>query len=127
MRIYVDSNILIEHLRGNSKAKVFFKKIDQEQKYELWIGAMQRAEIVFFMRPNEEALTTEFLSQFQCAGIDQEVVDISGRIYRNWHKSHGVDPNDALLAGTVQKTGGKICTLNLKHFPMKDIIVEKPW
>ncbi|MGD2090490.1 MAG: hypothetical protein PVH61_30235 [Candidatus Aminicenantes bacterium] len=24
-------------------------------------------------------------------------------------------------------TGGKLYTLNVKHYPMEDIIIEKPW
>ena len=34
---------------------------------------------------------------------------------------------DALLAATVMTTGGKIHTLNVKHFPMPDLLVERAW
>lgn len=44
-----------------------------------------------------------------------------------WHPSHGIDINDAILAATVKINGGKVYTLNVKHFPMVDIIIEKPW
>ncbi len=64
---------------------------------------------------------------FKCAPVDQEIVDLAGKIYRKWKPSHGIDVNDAILAATAQNTGGKIFTLNVKHYPMSDIIVEKPW
>jgi predicted nucleic acid-binding protein len=48
-------------------------------------------------------------------------------LYRQWHPSHGIDVNDAFLAATAMKTGGKIVTLNVKHFPMTDLVVEKAW
>lgn len=85
------------------------------------------AEVVFFMRPEEEAATVAFLSQFRTASVDQGVVETAGRLYRHWHPSHAIDPNDALLAATVQTTGGKIYCLNTRHYPMPDLIVEKAW
>jgi len=39
--------------------------------------------------------------------------------------SHGVDPNDVILAATAIQTGRKMFTLNLKHYPMPEIIVER--
>lgn len=127
MRAYVDTDVLIWHLRGEKKALKFFTEIDGSDEYELWIGALQRAEVVFFMRPDEEKDTMFFLSQFSTAPVDQTIIDSAGRIYREWNPSHGIDINDAILAATVQQTGGKIYCLNVKHYPMSEIIIEKAW
>ncbi len=127
MRAYLDSDILIWHLRGNPKALAFLKGLQEKKAYELWIGAIQRAEIVFFMRKDEEKDTLLLLSQFKTASIDQSTVDDGGALYRKWHPSHGLDINDALLAATVKQTGGKIYCLNTKHYPMPEIVVEKPF
>ena len=125
MRAYIDSDILIWHLRGEKKALKFFKKIKEE--YSLFTGAMQRAEVTFFMRENEKEETLLFLSQFETTSVSQEIVDKASSLYRKWNPSNGIDPNDAILAATAQITGGKIFTLNTKHFPMKDIVVSKAW
>ncbi|MBD3345524.1 MAG: PIN domain-containing protein [Chitinivibrionales bacterium] len=127
MRAYIDSDILIWHLRGEQKAAAFLRKIQKSQEYQLWIGALQRAEVVFFMRPHEVDQTDLFLSQFQTTPVDQKIVDIAGSMYRKWRPSHGVDINDTLLASTAKETGGVIYTLNKKHYPMPDIIVKKAW
>lgn len=127
MRAYIDSDILIWHLRGDKKALHFFQDLQKKQTYELWIGAVQRAEIVFFMQPEEEENTLLFLSLFKTAPIDQPCVDAAGILYRKWHRSHGVDINDALLVAQVMRTGGKIYCLNKRHYPMPEIIVEKPF
>jgi len=127
MRAYIDSNILIEHLRGQGKALRFLRGLQEKGEHELWTGAMQRAEVVFFMREGEEAATELFLSQFRTAHVDQAIVDRAGRLYRRWNPSHGIDVNDALLASTAVLTGGKIFTLNTKHYPMPDLLVEKAW
>jgi predicted nucleic acid-binding protein len=127
MRAYVDSDVLIWHLRGIREAADFLQSIAARTEYELFTGALQRAEIIFFMRPEEEEATTLLLSRFKTAGIDQAVVDRAGALYRRWHSSHGIDVNDALLAATVMHTGGKLYTLNVKHYPMPDLLVERAW
>lgn len=127
MRAYVDSDILIWHLRGAPQARDFLRGLAQEDDRELWIGAMQRAEIVFFLRPGEREATELLLGQFRTAPVDQAIVDRAGRLFRDWHASHGVDPNDALLAATAQSTGGRIYTLNAEHYPMPDVLVTRAW
>lgn len=127
MRAYVDSDILIWHLRGDRSATSLLRRLARVRGTELWTGAMQRAEIVFFMRPEEEEATLRFLSRFRTQPVSQQVVDLGGTYYRDWHPSHGIDVNDALLAATVATTGGKIFTQNTKHYPMPDIVVKKGW
>lgn len=127
MRAYIDSDILIWHLRGEKKAYQLIKTVRDQHDHELWIGALQRAEVVFFMRPDEEEDTFLFLSEFKTAAVDQTIVDQAGALYRQWHATHGIDINDAFLAATAAKTGGVIYTLNLKHFPMPGLNVKKGW
>ena len=127
MRAYIDSDILIWHLRGKHKARDFIRRVQKTDEFELWTGAMQRAEIIFFMRPGEEEATELFLSLFQTAPIDQAIIDTAGGLYRKWHPSQGIDIHDAILASTAMHSFGKIFTLNKKHYPMPDILVEKAW
>ena len=127
MRAYVDSDVLIWHLRGERKAAALLRKLSEDRELELWIGALQRAELVFFMKPNEAPATLAFLARFKTAAVTQEIVDAAGNFYRARHSSHGIDVNDAILAATVAITGGKIYTRNLKHYPMPDVAVIKAW
>ena len=127
MRAYIDSDILIWHLRGNRQAEKFLRSLGSEPGVELWIGALQRAEVVFFLRPAEEAGTLSFLSHFKTEPVTQQVVDDAAVLYRRWHSAHGVDINDAMLAATARRTGGQIYTLNKKHYPMSDIVVIRAW
>ena len=126
MRSYVDSDVLIWHLRGQEKATAFLRRMGEEGA-ELWTGALQRAEIVFFMRENEKAPTMQLLSRFKTAPVTAEIVDDAGALYRRWNPSHGIDVNDAVLAATAMRTGGRIYTLNLKHYSMPDVVVSHAW
>jgi len=75
MRAYVDSDILIWHLRGQVKAAQALREWSAEPGTELWTGALQRAEIVLFMRPGEVDATRAFLSRFRTEPVTQPIVD----------------------------------------------------
>ena len=127
MKVYIDSDVLIWHLRGERKALNLLKRLRDDEQVNLWTGAMQRAEVVFFMRPAEESSTLLFLAQFQTASVDQHIIDKAGEFYRKWNPRSGTDVNDAILAATVLRTGGKIFTLNSKHYPMPEVAVQRAW
>ena len=127
MRAYVDADVLIWQLRGDDRATECLRRLTDNPAYELWLGAMQRAEIVCFMRPEEENATHLLLSQLRTAPVDGAIVDDAATLYRRWHPSHGVDLHDVLLAATAMRTGGRIYTLNLKHFPMPEVSVDRAW
>ena len=127
MRAYIDSDVLIRHLRGERKAINLLKKLRDNEQIDLWTGAMQRAEVVFFMRPAEESATLLFLTQFQTAPVDQLIIDKAGEFYRKWNPRKGTDINDAILAATALETGGTIYTLNSKHYPMPEVPIQRAW
>ena len=127
MRVYIDSDILIWHLRGKKDAAKLLNTLIDDEDSELWIGAMQRAEIIFFMQDEEKEATLDLLSLFRTHPVDQAIIDQAGKFYGKWNPSHGIDPNDAILAATVALTGGRIITLNASHYPMPNIIVQKGW
>ena len=127
MRAYIDSDVLIWHLRGERKAMSFLRRLAADEQYELWTGAMQRAEVVFFMKPEEEEPSVSFLSQFKTAPVHQGIVDKAAALYRQWRPSHGLDINDAILAATAMETGGQIFCLNTKHYPMPNVVAARAW
>lgn len=127
MRAYVDADILIWNLRGSSEATQFLKSLHRDETLELWTGAIQRAEVSFFAREGELEMTRLFLAQFKTAEVNEEIVDRAAVVFRQWNPSHGIDQNDALLASTAMLTGGVIYTLNVKHYPMPEVIVRKAW
>jgi len=127
MKAYIDSDVLIWHLRGERKALNLLKRLRDKEQFDLWIGVMQRAEVVFFMRPAEQSATLLFMAQFQTAPVDQQIIDTAGEFYRKWNPRIGTDVNDAILAATVLQTGGRIYTLNSKHYAMPEVTVQRAW
>ena len=125
MKAFVDADLLIWHLRGESRAAAYLASLRKSR--ELWTTAMQRAEVVFFMRPEHAEKTLYFLSQFRTVPVDAELTDAAAQLYRHWNPSHGIDINDAFLAAAAIKAGGEIHTLNRKHYPMPHLKVFKAW
>jgi hypothetical protein len=127
MRAYIDSDVLIWHLRGERRAARLLATLKKGGRHELWTGALQRAEIVFFMRPQEEQATLLLLNEIRTAAVNQSIVDLGAVLYRRWHPSHGVDVHDCLLAATALQTGGSIFTLNKNHYRMPELVVTRAW
>ena len=59
--------------------------------------------------------------------MHEQIIDKAGEFYREWNPHSGTDINDAILAATALQTGGKIYTLNSKHYPMPEVIVQRAW
>lgn len=123
----MDSDVLIWHLRGDRRAYEYIDSLLSRVGAELWIGALQRAEILFHQRSGEEQATSALMSLFKTALVDEKVIDRGAELFRRWHPGHGTDAHDAILAATADLSGGIIVTLNRKHFPMTNLIVESPW
>lgn len=68
-----------------------------------------------------------FLSQFKTASVDHTIVDKAGEIYRHRNPRVGTDVNDAILAAIAIQAGGKIYTLNTRHYPMPEVVVQRAW
>ena len=96
--IDLEKNITILEIVVDKKNEELTKKAIE--------AAEVRAEVVFFMRSEEEEATGLFLSLFKTAPVDQSIVDAAGALYRRWHPSHGIDVNNAILAATAMQTGG---------------------
>lgn len=127
MRVYLDADIIIWQLRRLQQARQLLDALLEQDDVELWMGAMQRAEVAFHTRTGEEAWTAELLSLVQTHPVTEEIVDLAANYFRQWNPSHGTGENDAILAATVALTGGKVVTQNTRHFPMPDIAVERGW
>ncbi len=122
----LDSNILIDHLRNRSAAVRVVKDLTFSQE-TLASSVICRAEVLNGMRPDEEKRTLEFLSQFEWLPVTSEITDISSAYFRQFHKSHGVDLYDSLIAGTAKSHSQDLITANKRHYPMEDIKIVQPY
>jgi len=119
--VLVDTDVIIEVLRDRDRALL-----------SRWIALADGADAVLYspvtvaelwhgMRPAEEAAVLGLLDAMIALPIDAQIGRRAGDYLRRFHKSHGVETADALIAATAATHACSLWTRNRKHYPMRDI------
>ncbi len=117
MTALVDTSVLIDFLRGNQRAREILE--EEREAAPLHASEITRLEILAGMRPEEEDGTRSLLSTFIWHPFDAEVAEEAGALGRQWLPSHHtIDGADLAIAATVIRTGSRLLTRNVRHFPM---------
>lgn len=120
MGILIDTDVLIEYLRGNEA--VVRKLTDLYNNGEkLCYSPVTRTEIIAGLRKGEEEITSSLFSLMECFDIGEETGHKAGEYMKKFRSSHTVEIADALIAATVHDQDVSLWTFNKKHYPMKDI------
>ncbi len=119
-KILLDSDIIIEILRRNQKIADGLKRM-AAKNVRLFFSPVVLAEVRAGMRPKEKEATMGFFDALECIPISREIGEKAGRYLNQYHRSHGVELGDALIAASAFSEATSLLTLNRKHYPMKDI------
>ena len=115
----VDTNIIIDHLRGKEEATSFLRS----STTGLYTSAICVTEVFAGIREGKERQILELtLSAFEIIPLDESLAEQAGLLKRQYQKSHSVGLGDAVVAATAQKYNLRLATLNKKHYPMLDNI-----
>ena len=125
-RYLIDTDVIIDHLRGERKARDFLKQIKEEES-DILYSVITKAELYSGVRPKEEEDVFMLLSSMEEVPIDGEIALTAGRYRNKFYASHGLLLPDALIAASAKNTGTFLVTLNRKHYPMKDIDIHVPY
>lgn len=118
MPFLLDSDILIDHLRGLYKAHTLLETLKAE-KEALFISVISQMEIFAGIRSGEERFAIPFIRQFEALPVTESIAIGAGEFLKRFRKSHGIDIPDALIAATAESAGATLVTRNAKHYPMK--------
>ena len=120
-RYLLDTDVLIEYLRGIKSAIKFLEGLEGE----LILSAITVAELYSGVRDQgEEEALDNFLFAFDVAPVDEDLAREGGLIRKEYHHSHGVGLADALIAATAQIRSAILVTFNRRHYPMlEDLVV----
>lgn len=111
----LDTCVLIDVLRGREAAVAFVSGLKSTPA----ISAITATELIAGAKgKREEEAIDRILATYEVAEIDLEIARLAGDYVRDFGKSHGVDPIDALIAATAKTKGLDLATLNIEHFPM---------
>ena len=100
--LLIDSDILIDHLRKEQNALDYIQqKIDDGSP--LFISVISRIEILSGARKGEDETIRSLFDILTSVDVD------------------------LAIAATAKEMGMKLVTRNIKHYPMKDIEIVKPY
>lgn len=114
-QILVDTDVLVDFLRGHSKAVAFVNR----HFARIILSSIVVAELYAGVKGNaEESTLGNFISMFRVVPVTTEIARAGGLYKHSYSKSHGVGLADAILAATAKAEAAELRTLNVKHYPM---------
>ncbi|MCC6618449.1 MAG: type II toxin-antitoxin system VapC family toxin [Chloroflexi bacterium] len=118
MRLVCDTSVLIDFLRGDSRATQLLESRVQAGD-ELWGVVVTRAELLAGMRSAERTRTRRLLDVLAWVEIDIALADRAGDLARRYARSHpGIETADYLIAAGTEFIGASLLTTNVRHYPM---------
>jgi predicted nucleic acid-binding protein len=114
-RLLIDTDVLIEYLRGRSEAAEYLEGLTSD----LCISVISVSELFAGVRGDEEERSLkQLLLAFVALPVTEKTARLGGLYRRDYGASHGTGLADALIAATSEENGADLVTLNRRHFPM---------
>ena len=122
----IDSDILIDHLRKEKNA-LRFLQTEIENNSLLFVSVISRVEIYAGIRKGEEDIVKSLFEMLTPVDVNVMIADKAGEYLQKFSKSHTLNIGDSLIAATAREMKLRLVTRNVKHYPMKDIEILKPY
>jgi len=116
MNYIFDTNIIIDALRQNKKAREVFKKFDNNNDH-LFISSITGFELFSgsgSKDPKEKQRMDQLMKYFTEVDLTWKISKLAGEIYRDEVKI--LEVPDYIIAATAMEIGAQVVTLNKKHF-----------
>ena len=121
MTVFVDTDVLIEILRGRNPAITEnWQKLAASQ-VAILISPVTIAEIGAGARASEKDAIARLFAPLICVPIDALIGYRAGEYLFRYAKSHNVEIGDALIAASAVQSNAALWTRNRKHYPMPQV------
>ena len=114
----VDSDILIDYLRGRPAAVRFVT----DHADRVIVSAVSVAELYAAVRGQardaQRVALADFLELFPIVPVTADIAKAGGLYRRDYARSHGIGLADAVIAATAVSSEAVLMTLNVRHYPM---------
>jgi len=119
-KVLLDTDVLIEVLRGREKAKVFLQTVTRDAVP--CCSVISVAELCAGMYPKEQDATFTLLDALIVIPVSRQIAELGGQFKRHT-QSHKLELADCLIAATAWVEGTALATGNVKDYPMKEITI----
>ena len=124
--VVLDTDILIDHLRGFTKAKIFLALYD-EQSISGIISTLTVMELLSGKSASEDIKRIKIeklLSLFKTVDVTFSIAEKAGELRRKY----STNPIDSIIAATAISYNLKLATCNISHYQMVEgITIWKPY
>ncbi len=115
-RYLVDTDVIINYLKGNEKAKDFMIGII-DGKASGFFSVITEAELVTGALDDEDEASIYALLDFMDPiDVDRKIAVSAGRLRHKYHNAYNTKLPDAIIAATSKENGLILATANEKHF-----------
>jgi len=123
-KFIVDTDVCIDFLKGQEFAVSLIKDLLFSGNASLSILTYYELLKGVYSKKQEKAVK-DFVEGFEIINIDNDIVEIGAKFYRDYRKK-GITLStiDCLIMATAKKYKLKIITRNVKHYPEKDLLSE---
>lgn len=118
MTVVVDTSVLVDHLRGDARARNVLLAA-REDGDDLAASVLTRTELLAGVRSRERRELEALFTVLRWVDVDREIADRAGGLANRYLASHrDIDTVDYVIAATAEALGAHLLTKNVKHFPM---------
>lgn len=122
----IDSDVLIDHLRGHGPARDFLSALLLDSA-TLHFSVISEAEIYSNVRPGEEQQIRALFNAMARLIVDGASARRAGA-YRDVHRpATRLALPDTLIAAIAREYDATLVTRNVRHYPMTDVTVVEPY
>ena len=119
--ILIDSDVIIEVSRGRDTVIIQRWYDVAASDHVMICTPVTIAEVWHGARPSEYRHLEDLFESVFCVPIDKLIGRRAGEYLQKFHKSHGVELGDALIAATASVNNADLWTRNHKHYPMRGV------
>ena len=117
-RYLVDTDVIINYLKGRGKSKDFLMRIIDGEVVGLF-SVITEAELLSGARDSkDEASIYDILDVMDSIEVGRDIAITAGKLRRKYYAAYNTELPDAIIAATANERGLILATANEKHFRM---------
>ncbi len=117
-RYLVDTDVIINYLKGRGKSKEFLMRIIDGEVVGFF-SVITEAELLSGARDvKDEASIYDVLDVMGAIEVGRDIAITAGKLRRKYYAAYNTELPDAIIAATAKERGLILATANEKHFRM---------
>jgi predicted nucleic acid-binding protein len=121
MTVFIDSDIMMEVLRGEDKEVVSLWNSLATADTAILFSAITPAEIWAAARASEHVQIMKLFRPLLCIPVDREIGKLAGEYLRKYASGHDLTLVDALIAASAIRHQAALWTCHRHRYPIQEL------